>query len=467
MNGTELRATAGLAAVFATRLLGLFMVYPVFAHYAQQLHGANSLMIGLALGGYGLAQGLLQIPLGALSDRIGRKTVISMGLLVFAVGSVVAARATSIEGVLSGRILQGMGAVGSSILALVGDLTRDEVRTRAMAIVGVTVGLSFGLAILIGPLLAAVAGLSGIFWVTALLAIIGVGVILGVVPTPLGTAPRARVAPTRALFACVLQDFELLRLDFAIFTLHAVLTAGFLVIPAILSKGFHLGADGQWRLYLPVMVASMVLMVPAIIVAETRGRMKEIFIVTIAAIGLSLFGLAMSPVQPIAAAILLTVFFTAFNIMEAMLPSLVTKMTPAGARGAATGVYSSSQFLGIFVGGAGGGLLLSAVGPTGLLLATADLVLAWFLIALSMDRPGRYVSQIIGLHGLAPEQMLEAATRLAAAPGVVEAVAAVEEGVAYLKVDRARFNRGAVARIVGTETAPAGRRRNTPPKSNP
>jgi MFS family permease len=462
MTATELRATVCLAAVFAARLLGLFMVYPVFARYARELHGAGPVMIGLALGAYGLAQGLLQIPLGILSDRIGRKTVISMGLLVFAAGSVVAARATSIEGVLIGRILQGMGAVGSSILALVGDLTRDEVRTRAMAVVGVTIGLSFGLAILIGPLLAAAAGLSGIFWATALLAIIGIGVTLGIVPTPSSTATRARVEPNRALFARVLRDFDLLRLDFAIFTLHAVLTAGFLVIPEILSKALHLGAAGQWKLYLTVMVVSMLLMVPAIIVAETRGRMKEVFLVAIAAIGLSVLGLALSHAQPIADVIALTVFFTAFNIMEAMLPSLVTKTAPAGAKGAATGVYSSSQFFGIFVGGAGGGLLLSAAGQTDLLVAAADLVLAWFVIALSMDRPGHYESQIISLHGLAPEQMLEATTRLAAEPGVVEAVAAVEEEIAYLKIDRARFDDAAAARIVEMENTPDGRLRNAP-----
>jgi predicted MFS family arabinose efflux permease len=447
MNATELRATAGLAAVFAVRLLGLFMVYPVFAHYAQQLRGANSLMIGLALGGYGLAQGVLQIPLGALSDRIGRKTVISIGLLLFAAGSVVAARANTIEVVLVGRILQGMGAVGSSILALVGDLTRVEVRTRAMAVVGVTIGLSFGLAILIGPLVAAATGLSGIFWMTALLAIAGIAITLAVVPTPSDSASRVRIEPTRALFMRVLRSPELLRLDFAIFTLHAVLTAGFLVIPGILANAFHLGAAGQWKLYLPVMAASMALMVPAVIVAETRGRMKEVFIAAILAIGLSLLGLALSRAEPIAAVIALTAFFTAFNIMEAMLPSLVTKMAPAGARGAATGVYSSSQFFGIFVGGAGGGLLLATVGPANLLMAVTDLVLVWFAIALGMGRPDHYGRQIISLRGFAPEQILAATSRLATAAGVVEAVAAVEEEVVYLTIDRDNFDQHAAERI--------------------
>jgi predicted MFS family arabinose efflux permease len=318
-----------------------------------------------------------------------------------------------------------------------------------MAIVGVSIGLSFGLAILIGPVLAAAAGLSGIFWVTAALAIVGIGITLAVVPTPSDSAFHVRVEPTRALFVGVLQDRELLRLDFAIFTLHAVLTGGFLVIPGILSKALHLGSADQWKLYLPVMIASIVLMIPGIIVAETRGRMKEVFIAGVAAIGLSLLGLALWGAAPAVIVIALTVFFTAFNIMEAMLPSLITKMAPAGAKGAATGVYSSLQFFGVFVGGAAGGLLLTAAGPTALLLAAVGLVLAWFVIALGMRRPGHYVSQIISLRGLAPEQMLAAASRLATSAGVVEAVAAVEEGVAYLKIDRAYFDPNTAARIVG------------------
>jgi MFS family permease len=389
VNPTELRATICLALVFAARLLGLFMIYPVFAHYAEPLRDANPVMIGLALGGYGMAQGLLQIPLGLLSDRIGRKVVISAGLLVFGLGSVVAALATSIEGVLLGRILQGAGAVGSSILALVADLTRPQVRTRAMAVVGITIGLSFGAAVLIGPPLAAAGGLSAIFWLSAALAIAAIGITLGLTPNVGQTSGRVP-GPAPASFGRVLRDGELLRLDFAIFSLHAVLTASFLVIPGILSHAFRLGVAGQWKLYLPILVASMVLMVPAIIVAETRGRMKAVFVGGVAVIGLSLLSLALLG-GAIVAAIALAAFLTAFNVMEALLPSLVTKLAPADARGAATGIYSSSQFFGIFVGGAGGGWILATAGSRGVLVAAAILILAWLALASTMTAPARRV----------------------------------------------------------------------------
>jgi predicted MFS family arabinose efflux permease len=392
MNATELRATICLAAVFATRLLGLFMIYPVFAQLAQALPGASPQMIGLALGAYGLAQGLLQIPLGILSDRIGRKTVISFGLALFGAGSVVAALATSIEGVLLGRILQGAGAVGSSILAMVADLTRDEVRTRAMAVVGITIGLSFALAVLIGPPLAAAVGLSGIFWFTAGLALAGVAVTLGLVPTPARSSSRGLASSS---FLSVLRDGELLRLDFAIFTLHAILTASFLVIPRILSRALDLTSADQWKFYLPAMVGAMALMVPAIIVAERRGRMKEVFVASIVAIAASLVALAGFRASAVAVAVALTAFFAALNVMEAMLPSLVTKFAPADAKGAATGVYSSSQFLGIFAGGAGGGWMLAAGGATGVFAFAIALTLIWLAIALTMRRPAPRQSRTV------------------------------------------------------------------------
>ncbi|HTX48262.1 MAG TPA: MFS transporter [Caulobacteraceae bacterium] len=383
MNGTEFRASVSLALVFSARLLGLFMIYPVFATEAVRLRGATPETIGLALGAYGLAQGLLQIPLGLLSDRIGRKTVIVLGLILFGFGSVVAALATSIEGVLLGRVLQGAGAVGSTILALVADLTREEVRTRAMALVGVTIGLSFAVAVVIGPPLAALVGLSGIFWTTMGLALVGVAITLWVTPNPAG---RSRAVAPHRLWR-VLSDGELLRLDFAIFALHAVLTASFLVLPQLLAAALHLPPGGEWELYLPVMAVSVALMVPAIVVAETRGRMKEVFLAAIVSIAASLAMLAGLRADAAIAIAALTIFFTGFNAMEALLPSLITKFAPADARGAATGVYSSSQFLGIFVGGAAGGWLLEAGGGRAVLAAGVGMGLVWLLVAAGMRRP--------------------------------------------------------------------------------
>ncbi len=449
MNQGELRATGALAGVFAMRLLGLFMIYPVFAGYARHLHGATPLLIGLALGAYGLTQGLLQIPFGLLSDRIGRKPMITIGLVFFGIGSVVAALSTSIAGVLLGRVLQGTGAVGSVILAFVADLTREEVRTKAMAIVGITIGLSAVAAIVIGPVLASFIGVPGIFWLTAGLALVGIAITQGAVPTPARIVRHRDAEAVPALFARVLRNGELLRLDFAIFALHAILTASFLAVPALLATSLHLTAHTTWMVYLPVLFISVVLMVPAIIVAEKGGRMKEMFIAAIALLTASLIALALAGSIGAVVVAALVGFFTAFNVMEAMLPSLVTKIAPAGAKGTATGIYSSSQFLGIFLGGAGGGWAFALGGAKGVLDFTVIVALLWLAIAVTMHRPGRYSSYLVHLAKLNRQEVGALEAELKAAPGVIEAVISPDEDVAYLKIDRARFDANAVAGIVG------------------
>jgi MFS family permease len=397
MNRQELHATAALAAVFAMRLLGLFMVYPVFLGYARHLGGATPARIGLALGAYGLAQGVLQIPFGLLSDRLGRKLVIGGGLALFALGSVVAARATTIDGVLVGRILQGTGAVGSAVLALVADLTREEVRTRAMALVGITIGFSFVIAITAGPLLASAIGVPGIFWLTAVLAVIGIGITLAVVPTPPRLLRHRDAEAVPALFLRVCRDGELLRLDFAVFALHAILTASFLAVPSLLGGTLHLTNTSDWRLYLPVMAMSIVLMVPIVILAERGARMKEVFVLTILMLAASLSAFVAGAGNAIVFVVALVIFFGGFNAMEALLPSLVTKTAPAGAKGTATGIYSSAQFLGIFFGGAVGGWALAAGGDPAVFGFALAVALVWLALAATMRRPGRYRSQIVRL----------------------------------------------------------------------
>jgi MFS family permease len=448
MTPREFRATGSLAAIFAMRLLGLFMIYPVFAAYARHLPGATPEMIGLALGAYGLTQGVLQIPFGLLSDRIGRKTVISAGLVLFGVGSAVAGLATSIEGVLLGRILQGTGAVGSAILASVADLTREEVRTRAMAMIGMTIGFSFVIAIVLGPVLAGAIGVPGIFWLTAGFAAIGIGIAQGAVPTPAAIVRHRDAEAVPALFARVLRNGELLRLDFGIFALHVVLTASFLAVPALFASSLQIANGGEWRIYLPVLAASVVLMVPAVILAEKGGRMKEVLIAAIALLAASIGAMAVAGSIGAVLVVALIGFFTAFNVMEAMLPSLVTKSAPADAKGTATGIYSSAQFLGIFVGGAGGGLALAADGADGVLAFAFAVALIWLAIAATMRRPQRYRSYLARCGQLARAEAGVLASRLQAVPGVVEAVVAPDEGVAYLKIDPTRFDSDVVSRIV-------------------
>jgi len=391
MTGSERRAALSLAGIFSLRMLGLFMIYPVFALWARRLPDATEFSIGLALGVYGLTQALFQIPLGFLSDRLGRKRIIAAGLVLFASGSAVAALAHSIDGIILGRLLQGAGAVGSAVLALAADLTREEHRTKAMAIIGMTIGASFSLALVVGPILNRWIGVPGIFWLTAVLALLGIGVLYGLVPQPLVSSVHAEAEPVPALFKRVLTDRELLRLDFGIFVQHAILTASFLSVPFVLKQA-GVALHNQWFVYLPVLVVSVIFMVPLIIMAD-RGRMKPIFLASVATLGVSqlllLLGHGGLPVVIVA----LLLFFIAFNLLEASLPSLISRVAPAEAKGTALGIYSSSQFFGIFVGGALGGWLQGVWGLTGVFGLCAALTGLWLVVAIAMRPPGRASSR--------------------------------------------------------------------------
>jgi len=436
MTQTESRAAFSLASIFSLRMLGLFMIYPVFSVYAHHLTGATPFTIGLALGVYGLAQALLQIPFGMSSDRVGRKPVIALGLLIFAAGSVVAAMSHSIEGVIIGRILQGGGAVGSTTLALGADLTREEHRTKAMAIIGMTIGFSFALAVVVGPLINAWAGVPGIFWLTAVLAVLGIGVLQFVVPKPARIRRHRDTEAVPALFKRVLRDPELLRLDFGILALHTMLTATFLALPIMLRHAAGLSASHEWYFYLPILFVSFVLMVPLVIVAEKYRRMKGIFIGAIAALAVAQFALTLVPASLVAISVLLVLFFGAFNLMEATLPSLISKVAPADGKGTAMGVYSSSQFLGIFVGGTLGGWVMGVGGVVGVFVFAGVVALVWLGIALGMAQPRYYSSYLLNVGPVSESEADRMAERLQQVPGVAEAVVVPEDGVAYLKVDR-------------------------------
>jgi MFS family permease len=453
MKPQEFRAAFALAAVFSVRLLGLFMIYPVFAAYAGTLAGANPYLIGEALGIYGLSQGLLQIPFGLLSDRVGRKIMIVFGLILFGAGSAVAAVSASIGGVIVGRALQGAGAVGSVILALLADLTSEDSRTAAMAMVGITIGASFIVALLAGPIVASFIGVSGIFWLMVALALVGIAITQFVVPNP----PRIRVhrdaEAVPALLGAVVRNRELLRLDVGIFALHAMLTASFLVVPDLLRSTVGIDVHDQWIVYLPVLLVSVAAMVPAIIVAEKYRRMKGVFLGAVAALVVSQIMLFYGSANVVALLAALTVFFSAFNVMEASLPSLITKVAPPDVKGTAMGVYSSLQFLGIFIGGIIGGMAHQHGGSAGVFALTTALAVIWLVVAVGMAQPSYLTTRLLPIAQNNLSDPAGLATKLRQVPGVVEAVIIVEESAAYLKVDSKSFD-AAMAEAVAAKSPP-------------
>ena len=440
MNCQEFRAAASLAGVFSVRLLGLFMIYPVFAAYAQGLSGATPYLIGEALGVYGLSQGLLQIPFGLLSDRYGRKLMIVVGLILFGIGSAVAAMSTSIGGVIVGRVLQGSGAVGSVILALVADLTTEESRTKAMAMVGITIGASFMVALVAGPIVATFIGVGGIFWLMVVLALAGIAITQFVVPTPRLVRVHRDAETVPGMMVSVLRNTELLRLNFGIFVLHAMLTASFLVVPGLLRATLGVASHNDWMIYLPVLLISIVVMVPAIIVAEKYRRMKGVFVAAVAALALSQVMLHFGAGNLYVLLAALAVFFSGFNVMEASLPSLITKVAPPDAKGTAMGMYSSLQFLGIFAGGIVGGWANQHGGSTGVFTLTAVLSLLWLLAAATMKQPSYLTTRLVAIGDGQARDAESLAARLRQVPGVAEAVVIAEEKLAYLKVDSKSFD---------------------------
>lgn len=387
MTPVERRASVSLAAIFALRMLGLFLVLPVFALEAARYPGGDDpALVGLAMGIYGLTQGLLQLPFGMASDRLGRKRVIVAGLLVFALGSFVAALAGSLTGLIIGRSLQGAGAVSAAVTALLADQTRDDVRTKAMALVGASIGLMFALSLLLAPLLVNVIGLAGLFALTGMLALAGVAVVIWWVPPE----PRQHKDMPRGKLSEVLTHAGLLRLDFGVFVLHAVQLAMWVAIPAMLVQA-GLPKDDHWQIYLPAVLASFVVMGTTLFPLERRGYLRAVFLAAIGLVGLVQLGLLWSAQAPTIAmlAVLLFVFFCGFNVLEASQPSLASRVAPAHARGAALGVYNTLQSLGFFVGGVLGGWLVKETGAQGLFVACAVAMGLWLLVAWPMQAPGR------------------------------------------------------------------------------
>lgn len=447
MTFSEQRAASSLAAVFAFRMLGLFMVLPVLATYGGGLAGATPLLIGIAIGAYGLTQAFLQIPFGMLSDRVGRKPVIVAGLILFACGGLIAAQADSMMGVIFGRIVQGAGAIAAAVMAMVADLTREQHRTKAMAMIGMSIGVSFAVAMVAGPVIAARSGLEGVFYTTAALAIVGIALVIWVVP-PVARAERHRDAGViAASFWPSLRNPELLRLNYGIAILHAILMASFVAIPLALQERAGLPREEHWWVYFCALLISFFAMVPFIIFAERKRQVKGVVLGAIALLAVvqPILWLSVESLPWMVSAIVL--FFIGFNLLEATLPSLLSKIAPAGGKGTAMGIYSTSQFIGAALGGVLGGAIFGAYGLGGVFACCGLLALSWLLIGVNMRQPAYVSSYRLPL----PQELVRDEAllrRILAVPGVAEAVVVAEEAAAYVKVDTQVLDRDELDRAV-------------------
>ena len=369
----ERRAVGVVALIAIFRMFGLFALLPVLSLYAADLKGATPTLIGIAVGGYGLTQAALQIPFGALSDRIGRVPVIIFGLILFAFGSLIAAQSETIYGVIAGRLLQGAGAISATLTALLADATREEMRTRSMAILGIGIGSSFLLALIIGPIIAAASGVRSLFWVAA-----GMALTAGLL---LSLLPRGIERPAQAPDRSVRQAFrpDLLRLDLYIFVLHALLTASFVALPFLLRNELELPLGGQWKIYVGALLLSLVGTVPLIMADERKGKSSTvstaILLLLIGQLALALIGSS-----ALAVFLALAVFFAGFNFLEAGLPARLSIRASGDIRGASLGVFSSAQFLGAFAGGLIGGRFLAVGNPAAVFLICAMLCSVWFAV---------------------------------------------------------------------------------------
>jgi len=454
MSPPELRTSAALASVYGLRMLGLFLILPVFAVYAEQLPGGEShTLIGLALGTYGLTQALLQLPFGMASDHLGRKRVIYFGLALFALGSLIAAISTDIYWVIVGRSIQGAGAVNAAVTALLADLTREEHRTKAMAMIGGSIGLTFAASLVLGPALYSLISIPGIFALTGVLALAAVAVVRYVVPDPQTSSFHSDAETAPARLKGVLRNPELRRLNFGIFALHVVQMAMFVVVPLALRETGGLDANHHWQVYLPVLAISVVFMIPLILYGEKRARLKPVFIASIALMLAAQLAFVPAIGNFWDIVVALTLYFIAFNVLEASLPSLVSRIAPAGAKGTAMGVYNTSQSLGLFVGGALGGLLSHRFGPPSVFVFGSVLIGLWLWLALGMRTPPMVKNLMYHISARSNDDARRLEQRLAAVLGVVEVVVLAEEGAAYLKVNAHTLDEQALRQVLASTSA--------------
>ncbi|MGK2960311.1 MAG: MFS transporter [Candidatus Malihini olakiniferum] len=447
MTPKERRATWGLGAVFSLRMLGMFMVLPVLTTYGMALQGASESLIGVSIGIYGLMQALFQVPFGLLSDRIGRKPLIVIGLLMFEFGSVIAALSTNIWGIILGRALQGAGAISAAVMALLSDLTREQNRTKAMAFIGISFGITFAIAMVLGPIVAHTWGLQSLFWCMALFASFCIIITMTVIPNAANHALNQESAIVRGSICQVLSNSRLVKLNIGIMCLHILLMSSFIALPRVLEQA-GLPTEAHWKVYLYTMLISFIGVLPFIIYAEVKRQMKRVFvgcIVVLLAAEVVLW-MAGSHFWSIVAGVQL--FFLAFNIMEALLPSLISKEAPGGYKGTTVGIYSTTQFIGVAIGGSMGGAMFQFHGAAWVFAAGALLCLLWLIVGFSMKEPPYLSSLCIALPGKALND-LELAQNIRIHPGVAEAIVVPEECSVYVKIDLQKTSRQQIEALIG------------------
>jgi len=447
LNSTEKRTALSLALVFSLRMLGLFMILPVFAIYGKHLTGYSPMWIGIAIGAYGLTQAFLQIPAGMMSDKFGRKPIIYGGLLLFALGSLVAGMSTSVYGVTAGRALQGAGAIASAILALAADITREEQRPKIMATIGISIGVAFAVAMVIGPVLAPLIGLHGLFFVTAAGALCGIAIVHFLVPNVVNKAPRGETIPIPKLLLGLAKDPQLLRLNLGIFILHMTLTAMFIELPLRLLR-MGLPAAHHWHLYFPALLISFFLIIPMLIIAARKNMNRQLFLFSILLMSVALMLMALVNHSIIFMFLCILLYFTAFNFLEASLPAFISMISPAGSKGSAMGIYSTYQFLGAFCGGILGGLSIKMLGSTGLFVALSCLILLWFFITWGMHNPSKIRTFTYSSNIKDEKQAEELTNKLVKLQGVLEAVTVLDEQITYVKVNKQDFSEEDAKKII-------------------